>query len=57
MSRAILAVKQLLNRCGVYDYKNDTPLEEIKRWNLGGKRRDERIVKFLEQVGITVELG
>lgn len=40
----------------IYDYKSDQPLEDIKRWNLGGRKRDKRIINFLEKSGLTVEL-
>lgn len=41
----------------IYDYKCREPLDGIKRWNLGGRKRDERIMGFLEKKGITVEFG
>lgn len=40
----------------IYDYKRTGPLNEIKRWNMGGKKMDKRIVEFLEKSGLTAEL-
>lgn len=40
----------------IYDYKRSEPLEDIKRWNLGGKKGDVKIVDYLESVGLTAEL-
>ena len=40
----------------IYDYKRSEPLENIKRWNLGGKKGDARIIDYLESVGLTAEL-
>lgn len=40
----------------IYDYKCTEPLEDIKRWNLGGKKKDERIIRYLEEAGLTAEL-
>jgi hypothetical protein len=39
----------------IYDYKRTEPFEEIKRWNLGGKKRDEKIIRCLEELGLVVE--
>ena len=40
----------------IYDFKDKQALDEVKRWSLGGKKRDQKIVKFLEEADITAEL-